>query len=101
MYLFIELGIEDVDIIVADVSDQDSIETMCGRTRVIIDVVGPVRKCLCIYYVLSIHFSIFCMENQLSKPVLINIVIMLTSLESLWLDDIIITSLILLLKIVY
>ena len=43
LYLFIELGIEDVDIIVADVSDQDSIETMCGRTRVIIDVVGPVR----------------------------------------------------------
>ena len=97
MYLFIELGIEDIDIIVADICDQDSIEAMCGRTRVIVDVVGPVRKCLCIHYVLCIHFSTFCMESQLLKHVSINVVIMLISLESLWLDDIIITSLILLL----
>lgn len=42
MALFVELGIEGVDVIVADVSDQDTLEVMCSQTKVVIDVVGPV-----------------------------------------------------------
>ncbi len=38
-----ELGIEGVDVIVADVSNEESIQAMCARTKVLIDVVGPVR----------------------------------------------------------
>jgi short subunit dehydrogenase-like uncharacterized protein len=36
-----ELDIHDVDVILADINDQRSIESMCGRARVVIDVVGP------------------------------------------------------------
>ena len=42
--LCVELGIEDVDIIVADVADQNSLEVMCSQTKVVIDVVGPVSE---------------------------------------------------------
>ena len=35
-------GIEDVDILVADVNDQASLEAMCATATVIIDCVGPV-----------------------------------------------------------
>ena len=35
-------GIDGVDVLVADVSDQDSLEAMCGDTAVVIDCVGPV-----------------------------------------------------------
>lgn len=40
----IGLGIEDIPVIVADVSDEESLETMCSQTRVVIDVVGPYVK---------------------------------------------------------
>ena len=35
-------GIEDIDVLVADVADQGSLETMCARCTVIINCVGPV-----------------------------------------------------------
>lgn len=35
-------GIEDVDILVADVADLGSLEAMCARCTVIINCVGPV-----------------------------------------------------------
>ena len=36
------LGIKDIDVVVADVNDQESIEAMCAKTRVVVNVVGPV-----------------------------------------------------------
>ena len=36
------LGIKGVDVVVADVNDQESIEAMCAKTRVVVNVVGPV-----------------------------------------------------------
>ena len=39
----IESGIENVDVLVADVSDQNSLETMCAKATVVINCVGPVR----------------------------------------------------------
>ena len=35
-------GIEDVDVLVADVADLGSLEAMCARCTVIINCVGPV-----------------------------------------------------------
>lgn len=40
-------GIEGIDAIVADVSDQASLEAMCAKTSVLINCVGPVSH---IYY---------------------------------------------------
>ena len=40
--LILASGIEDVDVLVADVSDQSSIDAMCARASVVIDCVGPV-----------------------------------------------------------
>ena len=41
MYLPIELDIVDVAVITADVSNEESLEEMCGRCRILLDVVGP------------------------------------------------------------
>ena len=38
------LGIKDIDVVVADVNDQESIEAMCAKTRVVVNVVGPVGE---------------------------------------------------------
>ena len=38
-----ESGIEGIDTIVADVSDQASLEAMCSKATVLINCVGPVR----------------------------------------------------------
>ena len=35
-------GLEGVDVVQADVGDQDSLETMCAKATVIINCVGPV-----------------------------------------------------------
>ena len=35
-------GIEGVDVIAADVADQDSLENMCAKATVVINCVGPV-----------------------------------------------------------
>ena len=35
-------GIEGVDVIAADVRDDDSLEEMCSKTKVLISCVGPV-----------------------------------------------------------
>ena len=35
-------GIEGIDVLVADVGDQDSLERMCSAATVVIDCVGPV-----------------------------------------------------------
>lgn len=40
----IESGIEGVDILVADVYDQDSLDAMCAQASVIINCVGPVSE---------------------------------------------------------
>lgn len=39
-----DLGIEGIDILVADVNDEASIEAMCSKTKVLMDVVGPVSS---------------------------------------------------------
>ena len=39
-----ESGIEGIDVVVADVNDQDSLEAMCADATVIIDCVGPVSN---------------------------------------------------------
>ena len=41
-YVHTELGITGVDVMVADVSNEASIRAMCSKTRVVVDVVGPV-----------------------------------------------------------
>ncbi len=35
-------GVEGIDILIADVGDQDSLERMCAEADVVIDCVGPV-----------------------------------------------------------
>ena len=47
-----ESMIEGVDIIIADVNDQESLEAMCAKANVLINCVGPVR-----YYV-KVRFSL-------------------------------------------
>lgn len=37
-------GIDGVDVVVANVSDQASLETMCASTSVLINCVGPVSE---------------------------------------------------------
>ena len=39
----VESGIEGIDTVVADVSDQTSLEAMCSKAAVLINCVGPVR----------------------------------------------------------
>ncbi len=41
-------GIEGVDVVVADVNDQESLEALCSRASVLINCVGPV-SCVCVY----------------------------------------------------
>ena len=40
--VLIASGIEGVDVLVADVADQDSLDAMCAKATVIINCVGPV-----------------------------------------------------------
>ena len=46
MFLFFNInsasGIEGIDVLVADVADQGSLEAMCAKCTVIINCVGPV-----------------------------------------------------------
>ena len=42
-YFALELGCPDVPVVIADVNDAPSMETMCAQTQVIISCVGPVR----------------------------------------------------------
>lgn len=65
--LCIDSGIEGIDILVADVADQDSLEAMCAKSTVIINCVGPVSQFLVAivdYYVAMIVLSFSCMESQ-------------------------------------
>ena len=41
-HTYTELGISGIDIIVADVRDQDSLNSLCARASVLINCVGPV-----------------------------------------------------------
>lgn len=42
LFMFVELGIEDAEYIIADVNIQKSLNHMCIRSHVIINCVGPV-----------------------------------------------------------
>lgn len=43
-YLFADLNIEDIDVVIADVNDEQSIFNMCSKSRVVLDIVGPVSS---------------------------------------------------------
>jgi len=47
-------GIEGIDAIVADVSDQASLEAMCAKTSVLINCVGPVSHILLYWWALCV-----------------------------------------------
>ena len=41
-YCVLASGIEGIDVLVADVESQDSLDAMCAKATVIINCVGPV-----------------------------------------------------------
>ena len=43
--LIVASGIEGIDVIAADVTDDASLEEMCSKTAVLISCVGPVGMC--------------------------------------------------------
>ena len=67
-------GVEGIDILIADVGDQDSLERMCAEADVVIDCVGPVSlfnqtlDYIIMWCLFSIR-SIYCMVSPLLKPV--------------------------------